>query len=134
MLFGGDANPLAVRVELGEPEGRLRIGAAGSKRVRLAVQVKIPIGRLEMVEQGDSFVGRVAVTVFGEDAAGNQSEPTSDVAPIVVPAKEINQARARGYFSYALTVELEGGRQKLWVGVEDLFSNRVSIMPQELDL
>ena len=134
MLFGGDANPLAVRVELGEPDGHLRIGAAGSKRVRIAVQVKIPIGRLEMVEQGDLFVGRVAVTVFGEDAGGNQSEATSDVASIQVPAPEISQARARGYFSYALTVELEGGRQKLWVGVEDLFSNRISIMPQELDL
>ncbi len=134
MLFGGDANPLAVRVELGEPEGRLRIGAAGSKRVQIAIQVKIPIGRLEMVEQGDSFVGRVAVTVFSEDAAGNQSEPTSGVAPIAVPSDEISQARVRGYFSYVVTVELEGGRQKLWVGVEDLFSSRVSIMPQELDL
>ena len=134
MLFGGDANPLAVRIELGEPEGRLRIGAAGSKRVRIAGQAKIPIGRLEMVEQGDSFVGRVAVTVFSEDAGGNQSKPVSGVAPIAVPAAEIGQARARGYFSYVLTVELEGGRQKLWVGVEDLFSNRISIMPQELDL
>lgn len=134
MLFGGDANPLGVRIELGDPEGRLRIGAAGSKLVRFTVQVKIPIGRLEMVEQGDSFVGRVAVTVFGEDAAGNQSEPTSDIAPVAIPATEISQARARGYFSYVLTVELEGGRQRLWVGVEDLFSNRISIMPQELDL
>jgi VWFA-related protein len=134
MLFGGDANPLAVRIELGEPEGRLRIGAAGSKRVRIAVQAKIPIGRLEMVEQGDTFVGRVAVTVFSEDAGGNQSEAVSGVAPIAVPAAEIGQARARGFFSYVLTVELEGGRQKLWVGVEDLFSNRISIMPQELDL
>jgi VWFA-related protein len=134
MLFGGDANPLAVRIELGEPDGRLRIGAAGSKRVRIEVQAKIPIGRLEMVEQGDSFVGRVAVTVFSEDAGGNQSAPVSGVAPIAVPADVIIQARARGYFSYVLTVELEGGRQKLWVGVEDLFSNRISIMPQELDL
>jgi len=134
MLFGGDANPLAVRIELGEPEGRLRIGAAGSKRVRIAVQAKIPIGRLEMVEQGDSFVGRVAVTVFSEDAGGNQSAPVSGVAPITVPAAEISQARAKGYFSYVLTVELEGGRQKLWVGVEDLLSDRISIMPQELDL
>jgi VWFA-related protein len=134
MLFGGDANPLGVRIELGEPEGRLRIGAAGSKRVQLHVLVKIPIGRLEMVEQADSFIGRVAVTVFSEDAAGNQSEPASGIAPIKVPAREISQARARGFFSYDLTVELEGGRQKLWVGVEDLLSNRTSIMPQELDL
>jgi VWFA-related protein len=134
MLFGGDANPLAVRIELGEPEGRLRIGAAGSKRVQLQIRVKIPIGRLEMVEQGDTFIGRVAVTVFSEDAAGNQSEPVSGITPIAVPAREISQARARGYFSYVLTVELEGGRQKLWVGVEDLLSDRTSVMPQELDL
>ncbi len=102
MLFGGDANPLAVRIELGEPEGRLRIGAAGSKRVQLQVRVKIPIGRLEMVEQGDTFIGRVAVTVFSEDAAGNQSAPVSGITPISIPAREISQARARGYFSYVL--------------------------------
>ena len=133
MLFGGDANPLAIRVELGEPKKRLRIGAAGSKMVRLPLKIKIPIGRLEMIPQGKVYLGKVAVTVFGEDAAGNQSQPVGGSTPISIPMDQIQQARARGYFSYDLTVEIEGGQQKVWIGVEDLIGGRISIMPQELD-
>ena len=33
MLFGADANPLGVRVELGDADSRFRLGAAGSKRI-----------------------------------------------------------------------------------------------------
>ena len=133
MLFGSDANPLAIRVELGEPKKRLRIGAAGSKMVRLPIKIKIPIGRLDLIPQGEIFWGKVAVTVFGEDAAGNQSQPVGGEAPISIPMDQIQQARARGYFSYDLTIEVEGGQQKVWVGVEDLISGRISIMPQALD-
>ncbi len=133
MLFGGDANPLAIRVELGEPAKRFRIGAAGSKMVRLPIKIKIPIGRLDLIPQGKIFWGKVAVTVFGEDATGNQSQPVGGDTPISIPMDQIQQARARGYFSYDLIVEVEGGQQKVWVGVEDLISGRISIMPQELD-
>jgi VWFA-related protein len=133
MLFGGDANPLAIRVELGKPKKRLRIGAAGSKMVRLPLKIKIPIGRLELIPQGEVFLGKVAVTVFGEDAAGNQSQPVGGSTPISIPMDQIQQARARGYFSYDLTVEVEGGQQKVWIGVEDLIGGWISIMPQELE-
>jgi VWFA-related protein len=132
MLFGGDANPLGVRVELGESEQRIRLGAAGSKQVHLPMNIKIPIGRLEMVPQGDAYRGKVAVTVLAVDNSGNQSEPVGDEQEITVPADQIQQARAKGYFSYSLTVVIEGGKQRVFIGVEDLFSGRVSIMPQEL--
>lgn len=132
MLFGGDANPLGVRVTLGESENRIRLGAAGSKTVRLPIDIKIPIGRLEMVPQGDAYWGKVAVTVLAVDNSGNQSEPVGDEQEITVPADQIQQARAKGYYSYSLTVMIEGGKQRVFIGVEDLFSGRVSIMPQEL--
>jgi len=132
MLFGGDANPLGIRVDLGEPEKRLRLGAAGSKRVRIPIQVKIPIGRLEMVPRGDVHWGKVAVTFFSEDAAGNQSELTSFEQPITIPTDQIHQARAKGYFSYVLTVEVEGGEQHVYIGVEDLIGGGISIVPEHL--
>jgi VWFA-related protein len=132
MLFGGDANPLGVRVNLGESENRIRLGAAGSKTVRLPIDIKIPIGRLEMVPQGDAYWGKVAVTVLAVDNSGNQSEPVGNEQEITVPADQIQQARAKGYYSYSLTVMIEGGKQRVFIGVEDLFSGRVSIMPQEL--
>jgi len=101
--------------------------------VRLPITIKIPIGRLELIPQGEVFLGEVAVTVFGEDATGNQSQPVGGSTPISIPMDQIQQARARGYFSYDLTVEIEGGQQKVWIGVEDLIGGRISIMPQEFD-
>jgi VWFA-related protein len=132
MLFGGDANPLGARVELGDAKSRLRIGAAGMKKVRLPIVIKVPIGRLTMVERGRDYWGKITVTVFGEDDTGNQSDPVTDSAEIRVPAREIQRAKAVGYFSYDLTVTIEGGQQRVWVGIEDVVGDRISIMPQEL--
>ncbi len=132
MLFGGDANPLGARVELGDTSSRFRPGAAGMKKVRLPIVVKVPIGRLTMIERGRTYWGKITVTVFGEDAKGNQSEPVFDSAEVTVPAREIQKARATGYFTYDLTVTLEGGQQKVWIGIEDVVGDRISIMPQEM--
>ena len=68
-----------------------------------------------------------------ESCIGNQSQPVGGSTPISILTDQIRQARARGYFSYELTVEIEGGQQKVWIGVEDLIGGRISIMPQELD-
>lgn len=131
MLFGGDANPLGVRVEIGTADGRFRLGAAGSKRVQVPIDVKIPYARLEMVPRGDQYWGQVLITFFNEDATGNQSGLASHVQDITVAADRYQEAVAKGYFRYSSTVELEGGTQKMFVGIQDQLSNRTSIMPQE---
>lgn len=132
MLFGGDANPLGVRVELGEPEGRFRLGAAGSKRVRIPVDVKIPFARLEMVPRGGVHWGRVLITFFNQDAAGNQSRLASEEQEITVDSDRYEEAVAKGYFRYSTVLEIEGGAQSVYVGIQDQLSNRTSIMPQKL--
>ncbi|MCD4749102.1 MAG: VWA domain-containing protein [Thermoanaerobaculales bacterium] len=133
MLFGNDANPLGIRVEAGEVDVRFRLGAAGSKRVKVPLVVKIPIGRLDLVPRGDVYWGKVLITFFGTDQTGNQSRLASQEQPITVPADQFHRAAMSGYFTYKITVEVEGGEQTVYVGVKDLISNKVSIVPQEFD-
>ena len=129
MLFGGDANPLGVRVEVGEADSRFRLGAAGSKRVRIPFEVKIPYARVEMISRGDVYWGKVQVTFFAVDAAGNQSQLASAEVPLTVAADAYREAVTRGYFAYRTTVEIEGGEQNVWIGIEDLTSGQTSIVP-----
>jgi len=131
MLFGADANPLGVRVEIGDADSRFRLGAAGSKRVQYALHVKIPYGRLEMIQRGDIYWSKVWITLFAEDAAGNQSELSSHEQPITVAADRYQEAVAKGYFSYHTGVEIEGGEQNVYIGIQEELSSRTSIMPIE---
>jgi VWFA-related protein len=133
MLFGADANPLGIRVEVGESDSRFRLGAAGSKRVKVPIDVKIPFGRLEMIERGDVYWSKVWITLFAEDAAGNQSALASHEQPITVEADRYQEAVAKGYFTYRTGVEIEGGEQKVFIGVQEELSGRTSIMPLEFD-
>lgn len=131
MLFGADANPLGVRVEIGELDSRFRVGAAGSKRVRVPVDVKIPFARLEMIPRGDLYWGKVQITFFGEDGKGNQSELASFEQPITVESSRYEEAVAKGYFKYSTTLEVEGGRQHVFIGIQDTLGGRTSIIPQQ---
>jgi VWFA-related protein len=132
MLFGGDANPLGVRVEAGDRDSRFRLGAAGSKRVRIPLKVKIPYGRLMMIPRGDVYWGKVLVTFFGEDGEGNQSELATFEQPITVATDRYEEAVARGYFTYKATVEIEGGQQSVFVGVQDTLDGRTTIIPMDM--
>lgn len=131
MLFGSDANPLGILVEVGEADSRFRLGAAGSKRVQVPFVVKIPIGRLDMVPRGDVFWGKVLITLFGKDQTGNQSPISSYVQPITVPTDQFHKAATGGFFSYKVTVEVEGGEQTVYVGVKDQISGKMSIVPKK---
>ncbi len=133
MLFGGDANPLGVRVEIGDADSRLRIGAARSKRVRIPFKVKIPYARLSMIPRGDIYWGKVLITFFGEDSGGNQSELASFEQPITVDSNRYEEAVARGYFTYSVTVEVEGGQQSVYIGIQDSIGGKTSIIPKTFE-
>jgi len=133
MLFGSDANPLGIRVEFGESRSRFRLGASGAKRVRIPVTVKIPIGRLELLPGGDQLTGRVLLTFFGTDGKGNHAPLAQKEQEIMIPADKLDSARNGGYFSYHITLEVEGGSQSIFVGVEDLLSTKKSIVRSVFD-
>lgn len=133
MLFGADANPLGVRIELGDADSRFRLGAAGSKRVRVPIHVKIPYARLEMMQRGDLYWSKLWITLFAEDGAGNQSALSSHEQPVSVEADRYQEAVAKGFFSYHTEVEIEGGEQRVFIGIQEELSGRTSIMPLEFD-
>jgi len=133
MLFGADANPLGVRVELGPADSRFRLGAAGSKRIRIPIQIKIPYARLDMIQRGDLYWSKLFITLFAEDAAGNQSDLSSVEQPISIAADRYREAVAKGYFSYHTKVEIEGGEQRVFVGIQEEMSGRTSILPLTFD-
>ena len=133
MLFGADANPLGIRVETGESDARFALGRADSKIVQVPVAVKIPIGRLDLVPRGDVYWGKVLITLFGEDGAGNQSTLSSHQQPITVSADQFHKAVAHGYFTYRVTVKVEGGEQTVFVGVKDEVSTKTSYVPLNFD-
>jgi hypothetical protein len=85
------------------------------------------------VPRGDLYWGKVVITLFGQDAAANQSQVASFSQPITVAADLYQEAVARGYFSYQVTVEIEGGQQLVYVGIEDTISGRTSIVPHEFE-
>ena len=89
--------------------------------------------RLDMVPRGNLYWGKVMITFFGQDQTGNQSRLASFEQPITVDADRYNDAVARGYFAFETTVEVEGGYQSVYVGIEDAISGHTSIMPQQFD-
>ena len=52
---------------------------------------------------------------------------------LLVSGQRYDEAIARGYFAYRTTVEVEGGQQKVYVGIEDTLSGRTTIMPTSFD-
>ena len=133
MLFGGDANPLGIRVETGEPESHFKLGAAKSKRVIIPFDVKIPFARIEMIDHGETYEGSLLFSFFGEDGEGNQSELAHFEHTISLKDDDYEEAISRGFFSFKAKVEIEGGAQRVYIGVHDTISGRTSIMPQEFD-
>jgi hypothetical protein len=129
MLFGIHANPLDIQVEFGEADGRFHLGAAGSKRVRVPVVVKIPFAHVDMIPRGDVHWGKVLITFFSEDRTGNQSQIARHEQPLTVSSARYEEAVSRGYFSYKTTVEVEGGRQRVFVGVKDTVGGQTSVVP-----
>ena len=133
MLFSSEANPLGIRVEFGEPKGRFHLGASRAKRVRIPIAVRIPLGRLEFLPQGDLLTAKVLLSFFSRDDKANQSPLAREEQRITVEKARFEEAMRGGYFTYRITVETEGGKQKISVGVQDDLSRKRSIVSRDFD-
>ncbi|MCS7182610.1 MAG: VWA domain-containing protein [Thermoanaerobaculum sp.] len=134
LLLGEQSNDLGLVLVLDKPQSRLRVGAKGLKVHRLNAELRIPYAQLTLLPRGKDHWGQVQVVILVVDKAGNQSELAHQLLPLELPADKVAEARARGYFAYRFTLELEGGEQSLRVAVEDTLAKTTSTVMADLRL
>lgn len=123
LLFGIRSNPLEIEVDF-EPE---RASDQGYYLVPL--RVRIPLGRVALVPQGEHHVGRLRVSVAVVDAERNMSPVEQTPLAITVPEAEIEVARTQ-YYVYAAELMMFPGEQQVAVGVRDEIAGQTSYLRQ----
>jgi|YNPBryunderm2012_1023409.scaffolds.fasta_scaffold06142_4 VWFA-related protein len=134
LLAGEPANPLGVELVLDKPQKSFRMGAEKMRAYRVPVEVRIPYANLTMIPRGPLAWGQVQVVVLAVDPQGNQSDLSFRKVPIQLDLAKLEEARQRGYFTYTMTLELEGGARSLRVAVDDLLGRSTSAVVADLKL
>ncbi len=134
LLTGQTENPLGIELVLDKPSGKFRFGAAGMKVYKIAAELRIPYAHLTMLPRGPVAWGQVQVVVVVSDERGNLSDLAHQRVPIEVPSEKLEEARQRGYFAYRMTLEVEGGKQSMRIGVDDVLAHTTSAIGADLNL
>lgn len=119
--FGRKSNPLGIQISLSstqETEGEQR---------RLPLVVRIPLGELLLVPQGDRHIGRVAVYFSALDNDGNLAPVQSVLIPIEIPDAELEEALQK-VWPVRQELLLRAGRQTVAIAVRDELANRASVV------
>jgi len=112
LFYDVESNPIGVKVGRGEATQR------DDGNFVVPIEVRIPIGGLVLVPQGDVHVARVRVFVAAMDRDGGVSPVQQSPVPIEIPAADVETAVGKDYV-YTLPVIMRRGLQKLAVGVRD---------------
>lgn len=105
-------NPLEVTVELDSAE-RQEDGT-----FVVPMLVKVPIAALTLVPEESRHVGRLAVVVQAQGAAGELSLAAQGVVPIEIPNTELLSSLG-GMAGYRLKLRVAAGEQRVAIGVRD---------------
>lgn len=97
------------------------------------VVVRIPIGRLVTVPQGDKHVARLRVFVAAMDDKGGLSEVQQAAVPIEIPSHEMVSALSKEWI-YTVPVVMRPGLQKLAVGVRDDLGQAASFAVRTMNI
>jgi VWFA-related protein len=112
LRFDIESNPLGLTIDRGREEAR------DDGHFVVPISVRIPIGKLVMVPQGDRHVARVRLYFAALDEKGGVSEVQEAQLPIEVPAEQLEEAQ-RGTWRYDVPLMMRRGNQKLAVGLRD---------------
>lgn len=112
LFFDVESNPLQITIERGEETRR------DDGHYQVSIAVKIPLGKLVMVPQGDKQVARVRLYFAAMDDNGGISEVQESKFPIEIPAGEFADAVTKSW-RYDVPLVMRSGSQKLAIGLRD---------------
>jgi VWFA-related protein len=112
LFFDVESNPLDLAIERG-PEERREDG-----HYQVAISVRIPLGKLVLLPQGDKQVARLRLFFAAMDDKGGISEVQEARVPIEIPEGELAEA-VRKSWRYDVPLVMRKGPQKLAVGLRD---------------
>lgn len=119
MRYGIQSNPLAVLIETGTVE------PYGNEYLLLPLTLRIPIGKLALVPQGEFHRGQVEVYFSALSDVGDEASVNRDTVSLEVPNDELEQARNQVY-RYDTKLQIKPGPQRIGVAVRDELGARVS--------
>lgn len=115
LLYKSKANDLNVRVKINTP-------IPSDDLFRVPVEIQIPMESLTLLPQGETYMGGFTIYV----AVANKDNDMSDVAQkqqqLRVPAADMQKTKGK-YYTYAMDLLMEGGVNRVSIGVVDDVSN-----------
>ncbi len=117
LTFDIDDNPMEITLSAGEP------APASAGRWLLPVEVRVQIGKIAFVPDGDNVSGYVSVYYAARDREGKQSDLQKNDQTIKIPAGEYEGAKAK-YYVLSASLLLEPGTYRISVGLRDQLTNQ----------
>jgi len=112
LTFDVDDNPLGVKIDYGK-----EIPSDGG-HFTVPVTIRIPIGKLVLLPQGDKRVARARLYIAAMDDKGGTSDVQQVRLPIEIPESQVEEASQK-YWRYDVPMLMRRGSQKLAVGLRD---------------
>jgi VWFA-related protein len=112
LYYGDEDNPLDVQMEIGEQAP----AAVGTWTV--PVRLRIPLYKLALRQNEQSFDGKLQLLVATHSAAGEGSPMRQVEVPISIPRMQALTALGQSYL-YEVKLTLQPGAQRIAVGIHD---------------
>jgi len=126
MTFDRPLGSLPVEVSFGQPRSRDRVTV-------VPVQAAMPLDKVTMLPQDDTFVGRVHVYLSVFDASGNNVAFHHQVQEVAVTAAQLNSGDTS--FHYTMNVRMDKGNSfKVVMTLRDELSNEIGSATKSIDL
>ena len=119
MRYGIQANPLDLQVETGQAE------PYGDKFALLPITIRIPIGKLLLVPQGERHLSQLEVYFSALSEDGEVADLASDAVRLEIPPQDLETALTQ-FYRYDTKLQIRPGPQRLGVAVRDIFADKVS--------